>query len=571
MVAASLVGVTRAQDGGFALEHFEPAPAGDAFFGVPSPYAAGHWAPAAYLGFDYAHWPIRLRDQDVAVVSSQAFMRLDLSLALWERLLVTADMPFAVMIAGDDPGIAGVTFTSLEAPKRGDLRLGARVRILGDDGSLFQLGAGAYLFAPTGSQQYYGGDGAVRGQFHALVGGRVGDEIGFMWTAAAGVEVRASQSNTHALTYGAAAALLFADDMVQLGPELYGQTAFGRNLALSSEPVQTAPASTNVELLLGAKLRVLGGLCLGAAGGPGLGSAVGTPVYRLVGTLGWTPLPAVAAEQEEGTTAGERETAKIRDRDNDGIPDDMDACPDTAGQPDADPTKDGCPPSDRDGDGVRDAEDACPGVPGVRNVDATKNGCPEDRDGDGVADAVDACPDVPGVASEVAKSNGCPADRDGDGIVDGVDACPDAKGEPSSDPKTNGCPKGAATEPVAPAKEPEAGEHVLFPASKWSFVDIVKPPGDKLVVAIQHALSSAEVDHVEVQGHTDDSREDAGSDQISLRRAETVRGWLIVKGVPADKLVAKGYGSTRPIADNRQSQGRDKNRRVQFVLVKRSR
>ena len=600
----SLVGVARAQDGGFALEHFEAAPAGDAFFGVPSPYAAGHLAPAGYLGFDYAHWPIQLRAQDVAVVSSQAFLRLDGSLALWERLLVDVDLPLAVMLAGNDPGIGGVAFTSLEAPKLGDLRLGARVRIYGDDGGPFQLGAGGYFFAPTGRRQYYTGDGAVRGQLHALLGGRVGDasdDVGFTWSAFGGVELRANDSNAHAMLYGAGAALLLGGDLVQIGPEFYGQTAFGRDLALSSDPVQLTAAGTNAELLIGAKLRVLGGLTFGAAGGPGLGTAVGTPVFRMVGMVGWTPLGAAPEEEQAAPDKGGKTPTKVGDRDNDGIPDDIDACPDTPGQPNADPTKDGCPLSDRDNDGIPDAEDACPTVPGVRNVDATKNGCPEDRDGDGIADGVDACPDVPGVASDDPKKNGCPGDRDGDGIADNVDACPDAKGppnadpkksgcpedpdgdgikwaddacpfekgEPSPDPKKNGCPKAATGGPVVAAAEPEAGDHVLFRVSRASWDDIVNPPGEKLVSAIRDALASPDVDHIEVQGHTDDSGEDQVNDKVSLHRAETVRDWLVKKGLPADKLVLKAFGWQRPIADNRVRQGRQQNRRVQFVLVKR--
>jgi OOP family OmpA-OmpF porin len=602
LVVATGIRGAKAQDGGFALDHFEPAPAGDAFFGVPSPYAAGHLAPAAYLAFDYAHWPIQLRTDtdDVAVVSSQAFLRLDASLALWERLLVTADLPLAVMIAGDDPGIAGVAFSSLEAPKLGDLRLGARVRIFGEDGGPFQLGAGGYFFAPTGSHRHYAGDGAVRGQFHALLGGRVGEDVGFAWTAAGGVELRASDTNAHALTYGAAAALMLGGDLVQLGPELYGQTAFGRDLSLASAPVQTTPAGTNAELLFGAKLRVLGGLTLGAAGGPGLGTAVGTPVFRVVGLVGWTPLPSATAEPLTEDT-GKPEANKTKDRDNDGIPDDFDACPDTPGQPNPDPTKDGCPPPDRDGDGVLDAEDACPAVAGARNVDAAKNGCPEDRDGDGVADAADKCPDVPGVASDDPAKNGCPGDRDGDGLADHLDPCPDAKGAPdadpkksgcpddpdgdkikwaddacplekgeaSADPRKNGCPKAGSTGPAAPAAEPEVGEHVLFRVSKSTFEDIVNPPGDKLVRAIREALASAEVDHIEVQGHTDDSGEDRINDRVSVDRAETVREWLVRKGIPGDKLVAKGYSWSRPLADNRVRQGRQQNRRVQFVLIRR--
>jgi len=86
------------------------------------------------------------------------------------------------------------------------------------------------------------------------------------------------------------------------------------------------------------------------------------------------------------------------DRDNDGVPDEDDACPDVFGE-----GLDGCPPDapDRDGDGVPDADDACPDMPGV-----APDGCPPegDLDNDGVPDDEDAC-----VQQAGSLPNGCPA------------------------------------------------------------------------------------------------------------------------------------------------------------------
>ena len=83
----TLSGAAAAQDGGFELNSFEPAPAGDTFLGVPSPGVGGHLVPRAYAMFDYAHRPIRIRERDKAVVSAQGFLRADVSLSLWDRLL----------------------------------------------------------------------------------------------------------------------------------------------------------------------------------------------------------------------------------------------------------------------------------------------------------------------------------------------------------------------------------------------------------------------------------------------------------------------------------------------------
>lgn len=111
---------------------------------------------------------------------------------------------------------------------------------------------------------------------------------------------------------------------------------------------------------------------------------------------------------------------KPKDRDEDGIPDKDDECPDDPGPEEFN----GCP--DRDGDKIIDVRDSCPDVPGVAKFE----GCP-DRDGDDIQDSEDKCPDTPGLAA----FNGCP-DRDGDGIQDSEDACPDEPGPAS----TQGCP-----------------------------------------------------------------------------------------------------------------------------------
>lgn len=109
-----------------------------------------------------------------------------------------------------------------------------------------------------------------------------------------------------------------------------------------------------------------------------------------------------------------------KDRDEDGIPDKEDECPDTPGLAEFD----GCP--DSDGDKIPDLRDKCPEVPGL----AAFEGCP-DTDGDGIQDSEDDCVDEAGKV----EFNGCP-DRDNDGIMDKEDACPDEPGPV----ETNGCP-----------------------------------------------------------------------------------------------------------------------------------
>jgi adhesin transport system outer membrane protein len=73
---------------------------------------------------------------------------------------------------------------------------------------------------------------------------------------------------------------------------------------------------------------------------------------------------------------------------------------------------------------------------------------------------------------------------------------------------------------------------------------------------------------VEVQGHCDTTGNDKINDPLSQNRANAVKKYLVNKGVAAERLEAKGYGSRRSTATNATVEGRRLNRRVQFVLIK---
>ena len=70
---------------------------------------------------------------------------------------------------------------------------------------------------------------------------------------------------------------------------------------------------------------------------------------------------------------------------------------------------------------------------------------------------------------------------------------------------------------------------------------------------------------VEVAGHTDSKGSDKYNMKLSKQRADAVRNFLITKGVSADRLTAKGYGESQPVADNATEEGRFKNRRVELI------
>ena len=90
-------------------------------------------------------------------------------------------------------------------------------------------------------------------------------------------------------------------------------------------------------------------------------------------------------------------------------------------------------------------------------------------------------------------------------------------------------------------------------------------PGSKRILnRVASSLKEwSEVD-VEVEGHTDSVADAAYNKDLSQRRAESVRAYLIERGVSASRLSARGYGETRPVASNNTPEGRSKNRRVEL-------
>jgi outer membrane protein OmpA-like peptidoglycan-associated protein len=73
---------------------------------------------------------------------------------------------------------------------------------------------------------------------------------------------------------------------------------------------------------------------------------------------------------------------------------------------------------------------------------------------------------------------------------------------------------------------------------------------------------------VVVEGYTDSKGSQATNQALSQRRAESVRTYLVARGFPSEKISAKGMGPDRPIAENRTSEGRANNRRVEIVIAK---
>jgi outer membrane protein OmpA-like peptidoglycan-associated protein len=102
---------------------------------------------------------------------------------------------------------------------------------------------------------------------------------------------------------------------------------------------------------------------------------------------------------------------------------------------------------------------------------------------------------------------------------------------------------------------------VLFDFNKST----LQPSSDAALQPVANIMATNKTLKLEVQGHTDNVGNDAYNQTLSEARAKAVVTWFTQHGVAADRLTAKGYGKTKPVADNGSDEGRAKNRRVEIA------
>ena len=280
-----------------------------------------------------------------------------------------------------------------------------------------------------------------------------------------------------------------------------------------------------------------------------------------------------------------------QDRDDDGIEDKVDACPDDPEDFDGFEDTDGCPDLDNDKDGIPDVRDKCPDLAEDFDGFEDEDGCPDlDNDGDGIPDIRDKCPNEPEDFDGVQDDDGCPdivVDSDGDGIPDDVDKCPtkpedldgfqDDDGCPDPDNDLDGIPdvrdkcpnepetfNGYEDEDGCPDERPIEERFILRGVNFETASASITPDSYTILDQVVRSLKAYPDVRVEVAGYTDDVGKDDYNMSLSQKRADSVKQYLVNAGVAAERIEARGYGETNPIASNKTAAGRAENRRIEF-------
>jgi outer membrane protein OmpA-like peptidoglycan-associated protein len=510
----------------------------------------------AQLGYGYSLNPLKTSSVTVdqgtlarsprGMVQHQLTSVMTVGTELLDRLTVAATLPVSWLqigqnpdygnITGPVPGQRRTTFPNTDGPAVGDTRLDLRYIAYRTFSRSFAIAPQLSVFVPSGTNSNFGGDGG----FSLLVLVAAQYSLGFVdLVANTGIHFRPRNSindptGGSGLGVGnewrwAVGAFVPLGSKLRIGGTLFGQTGIQNDPNVLGNTVftkQNTPLEWNGE----ARVKLGQGFWLGGSAGTMILGGYGAPDLRVLATVG----VAVPVEDSKPNAPGDPPRIAVRekgdgDRDEDGIPDSIDACPDEPEDHKEPDPNDGCPMLDRDHDGIPDRYDQCPDVP-------------EDLDG-------------------IEDGDGCPEDDfDKDGILDPQDACPREPGPPNADPKKNGCPQFIRLE--------EGKVRVLQQVHFGSDSATILPDSFAMLKEVVELLkANPGIKKILVEGHTDNVGGEAHNRSLSERRAASVRAFLIKQGVAEGRVESKGFGLSAPIESNATEKGRAANRRVEFKIV----
>ena len=595
LLALSLIPLQAAGQGAYDLDisNFRPAMDSKGLITVERSKALGTFEPSIGLFLDYSFGSLQQEiDGDTYdLVESFGTGRFVLALGLFRNYVeIGASLP-VVIVRGDADGPGDEA--ELAGDGLGEAQLALKLKILDRDSAGVGVALIPVIYLPTGEADIFATHGGPqiaprlavdwtlgsRVSMAVNVGARLRDrrtiDQPVTITDANGVARTVPRTDPFIVgneaTYSAGVGITLLPDRLDFILEGYGAAS------LESD----AERATPLEALAAFKLFLVNNSYLSVGATRGLMDSYGDPnPVRIFAGIVFEP--------------------GIGDRDGDGLPDDVDQCPDQPEDKDGWQDEDGCPDPDNDGDGILDVVDLCPNEKEDFNGYEDKDGCPDgrrDRDGDGLEDSVDRCPDEPEDKDGFQDDDGCPdPDNDGDGILDTVDQCPmdpedldgweDKDGCPDPDNDKDGilddvdqCPNKPENFNGVEDEDgcPEAPKKVVITGGKLNILEKVYFETNKAVIrqesydilsqVAESLRQNPEITLIEIQGHTDERGSDSYNMRLSKERAAAVKTFLIDhEGIAASRLTSEGYGETQPIdqASNREAWA--KNRRVEFVI-----
>lgn len=281
---------------GWALDRYDPSPAGDGMLVGEHPRYTRGWDLAGRVLVEHAFFPLQLRrvyaDTHVDrrdVISGMTVVTLDASASFLGRASVDFLLPVSLHQSGEQALLGVVVVAPAGGPVVGDARIGGRVRILGRAANdPFSLHVGAWLWFPTGSRKGNTTDGSARFEPRVIAAGSAGI---LRWSFVTGLRLRRDVEGLnlavgHELHLRAAATFALLRGLLRVGPEVQLVTP------LVSLPDGTASAAFasgqwGMEALLGAHLALARGFSVSAGGGFGVERGGGTPAGRAIVSLTW--------------------------------------------------------------------------------------------------------------------------------------------------------------------------------------------------------------------------------------------------------------------------------------------
>jgi outer membrane protein OmpA-like peptidoglycan-associated protein len=526
----------------FNLQLFEPAPSSRSMLTVDLPAVAPHLAVTAGLWVNHAPSVLRADGRDL--VSSATQVEAQVALGLFQLFEVGFALPLVHQTVTSFSGTCGrpgvttcptlgddASHTSL-----GDLRFFTKVPLLrgqwpvavrvgvafpsGNDGAY--AGAAYWSLSPTLLASHAFGALTVA----ANLGARLNESNASPYLSV-NDELTASIGLRYDFSWRVA---ILAEGLVRVPLDAADAGRFNRRAFVAANTTPSAEVFLAASVGVTRAINAYVGLGKGLSEGYGASDVRGFAGLRL--TVERQPC-AYGPEDADGFR--DDDFCADPDNDEDGVPDELDRCPNDAEDRDGVLDEDGCADPDNDGDGIPDDRDRCPVDPEDFDRFQNDDGCPDlDNDHDRVADIVDHCPDEAEDVDNFQDDDGCP------------EPGPDALVVTRTDSRLL------------------VSQRIYFDYDSDTIRDVSFPVLDEVAAAIRR---NDDIQRLRVEGHTDQAGTPEYNLDLSFRRARAVVEYLTAHGVARNRLEFQGFGQQAPVAELNSPDAASLNRRVEFTIV----